>query len=43
MLYVVFYAGLVSGNPLTMVLVISFTMIPVAGVAEQALVGMLQL
>lgn len=40
-LYVVFFVGLVRGNPLTMVLVISFTLIPVAGVADQALVGML--
>ena len=37
----VFFAGLIQGNPLTMVLVISFTLIPVAGVADQALVGML--
>lgn len=40
-LYGVFFLGLVRGNPLTMVLVISFTLIPVAGVADQALVGML--
>ena len=40
-LYVIFYTGLVSGNPLTTVLVLSFTLIPVAGVAEQALVGVL--
>ena len=32
---------MVSGNPLTAVLVLSFTLIPVAGVAEQALVGRL--
>src|SRR5512134_1987243 len=30
-LYGVFFTGLVRGNPLTMVLVISFTLIPVAG------------
>jgi len=40
-LYATFYTGLVSGNPLTPVLVLSFTVIPVAGVAEQALVGKL--
>lgn len=37
-LYGLFYFGLVSGNPLTLVLVIAFTLIPVAGVAEQGLV-----
>jgi hypothetical protein len=37
-LYGLFFAGIRTGNPLTMVLVIAFTMIPVAGVAEQALV-----
>ncbi|MBP9804892.1 MAG: DUF2955 domain-containing protein [Candidatus Accumulibacter sp.] len=37
-LYGLFFAGIRTGNPLTMVLVVSFTMIPVAGVAEQALV-----
>jgi hypothetical protein len=40
-LYSVFYKGLRSRNPLTTVLVISFAMIPVAGVADQALVGTL--
>jgi Protein of unknown function (DUF2955) len=40
-LYGTFYSGLVGGNPLTTVLVLSFTLIPVAGVAEQALVGVL--
>ncbi|HEX6829323.1 MAG TPA: DUF2955 domain-containing protein, partial [Burkholderiales bacterium] len=40
-LHGVFFLGLVSGNPLTMALVISFALIPVAGVADQALVGML--
>ena len=40
-LYGIFFFGLRSGNPSTLVLVISFTLIPVAGVAEQALVGML--
>jgi hypothetical protein len=42
-LYAVFYTGLRTGNPLTMVLVISFAIIPVAGVAEQALAGRLSL
>ncbi len=40
-LYGVFFVGLLKANPLTIVLVISFTLIPVAGVADQALVGML--
>ena len=42
-LYGIFYAGFIHGNPLTMILVISFALIPVAGVADQALVGMLSL
>jgi hypothetical protein len=37
-LYAVFYKGLRSRNPLTMVLVMSFALMPVAGVADQALV-----
>jgi len=37
-LYGLFFVGIRTGNPLTMVLVVAFTMIPVAGVAEQALV-----
>jgi hypothetical protein len=37
----IFFVGLTSGNPLTAVLVLSFTLIPVAGVAEQALVSSL--
>lgn len=41
LLYGVFFAGLIQGNPLTIVLMIAFTLIPVAGVADQALVGML--
>ena len=40
-LHRIFFFGLTSGNPLTAVLVLSFTLIPVAGVAEQALVGQL--
>lgn len=42
-LFAVFYIGLRRANPLTMVLVISFAIIPVAGVAEQALAGRLSL
>ncbi len=38
-LHALFYSGLVGGNPLSNVLVLSFAVIPVAGVAEQALVG----
>ena len=40
-LHSIFFFGLTSGNPLTAILVLSFTLIPVAGVAEQALVGQL--
>jgi len=42
-LYGVFFLGLISSNPLTMVLVISFALIPVAGVADQSIVGMLSI
>ena len=42
-LYAVFYLGMRSGSPVTMVLVMAFALIPVAGVADQALVGMLSL
>ena len=37
LLYAVFFAGARSANPLTIILVIAFTVIPVAGVADQAL------
>jgi hypothetical protein len=40
-LYGVFYKGLRTGNPATMILVMAFALIPVAGVADQATVGML--
>jgi hypothetical protein len=40
-LYGVFFMGLAGANPLTMVLVISFALIPVVGVADQAIVGRL--
>ncbi len=40
-LYTLFYMGLRTGNPATMVLVLAFALIPVAGVADQATVGML--
>ena len=37
LLYALFFAGARSANPLTIILVIAITVIPVAGVAEQAL------
>jgi len=37
LLYAVFFAGARRASPLTVILVIAFTIIPVAGVAEQAL------
>jgi hypothetical protein len=37
LLYAVFFAGARRANPLTIFLVIAFTIIPVAGVAEQAM------
>lgn len=37
LLYAVFFSGARSANPLTVILVIAVTVIPVAGVAEQAL------
>lgn len=43
LLYGIFLTGLRSGSPLTMILVIAFALIPVAGVADQALIGMLSL
>ena len=42
-LFVLFYRGRLRANPLTMVLVLAFTLIPVAGVQEQALIGALAL
>jgi hypothetical protein len=41
LLYAVFFAGARSASPLTIILVIAFTIIPVAGVADQALVSVL--
>ncbi|MDM0022844.1 hypothetical protein, partial [Variovorax saccharolyticus] len=41
LLYAVFFAGARSANPLTIILVIAFTVIPVAGVADQALASVL--
>jgi hypothetical protein len=41
LLYFLIFKGLVSGNPLTTVLVLAFVLIPIAGVAEQALVAVL--
>ena len=43
LLYAVLFAGARSGNPLTIFLVIALTVIPVAGVAEQALAHALAL
>jgi hypothetical protein len=40
-LYALFYQGLRTSSPATMVLVLAFALIPVAGVADQATVGML--
>ncbi len=40
-LFALFFAGRLRANPLTTVLVLAFTLIPVAGVAEQGLVGVL--
>lgn len=40
-LYAVFFAGARSASPLTIILVIAFTFIPVAGVADQALATVL--
>ena len=42
-LFGLFYKGLVDRNPLTTILVITFAVIPVAGVLEQALVAQLAL
>lgn len=41
LLWVVFFAGARSANPLTIIMVIAVTVIPVAGVADQALVSAL--
>jgi hypothetical protein len=41
LLYAVFFAGARSANPLTIILVIAIALIPVAGVADQALVTVL--
>ena len=38
LLYAVFFTGALKANPLTVILVIAVTLIPVAGVADQALV-----
>jgi hypothetical protein len=43
MLFVLFYVGRLRANPLTTVLVLAFTLIPVAGVLEQALIAALSL
>jgi len=41
LLFLLFYLGQLRANPLTTVLVLAFTLIPVAGVQEQALIGAL--
>lgn len=41
LLFGLFYIGRLRANPLTTVLVLAFALIPVAGVSEQALVGVL--
>ena len=43
MLHGLFYTGLLRANPLTMVLVIAFTVMPVVGVMDQGMVGMIGL
>jgi hypothetical protein len=43
LLFGLFYLGQLRANPLTTVLVLAFTLIPVAGVQEQALIGVLAL
>jgi hypothetical protein len=43
LLFLLFFLGQLQANPLITVLVLAFTLIPVAGVAEQALVGALSL
>lgn len=40
-LHALFYTGLRRANPLTMVLVIAFTVMPVVGVMDQGMVGMI--
>jgi hypothetical protein len=42
-LYALFFFGIRTGNPLTMLLVLAFTLIPVAGVADQAMVTIISL
>jgi hypothetical protein len=42
-LHRLFYSGLRRANPLTMVLVIAFTVMPVVGVMDQGMVGMISL
>ena len=39
LLWVVFFAGARSANPLTIIMVVAVTVIPIAGVADQALVS----
>ena len=41
LLFALFFVGRLRRNPLTTVLVLAFTLVPVAGLSEQALVGVL--
>ena len=42
LLFALFFVGRLRRNPLTTVLVLAFTLVPVAGLSEQALVGVLE-
>ena len=42
-LYRLFYTGMLRANPLTMVLVLAFTVIPVVGIMDQGMVGTISL
>jgi hypothetical protein len=42
-LHRLFYSGMLRANPLTMILVIAFTVMPVVGVMDQGMVGMMAL
>jgi hypothetical protein len=41
LLFLLFYVGRLRANPLITVLVLAFTLVPVAGVSEQAVIGVL--
>jgi hypothetical protein len=42
-LFALFFVGRLRANPLTTVLILAFALVPVAGVSEQALIGVLSL